>query len=107
MRLAIAQCDFPVGAVAANAARILEWIQRARDELAADLAVFPELAICGYPPEDLLLRPSFVEACEAAVEALIPQVQGITAVVGRPPQRTEGALYNVASVTRRLRGRAA
>jgi NAD+ synthase (glutamine-hydrolysing) len=97
MRLAIAQFDFPVGAVAANAERILEWIQRARDELAADLVVFPELAICGYPPEDLLLRPSFVEACEAAVEALIPQVQGIAAVVGHP-QRIDGALYNVASV---------
>lgn len=97
MRLAIAQFDFPVGAVAANAERILEAIWRARDELAADLVVFPELAICGYPPEDLLLRPSFVDACEAAIEALIPQVQGITAVVGHP-QRIEGALYNVASV---------
>jgi NAD+ synthase (glutamine-hydrolysing) len=97
MRLALAQFDFPVGAVSANAARILELIQRARDELAADLVVFPELAICGYPPEDLLLRPSFVEACEAAVEALIPQVRGITAVVGHP-QRIERDLCNVASV---------
>ena len=97
MRLALAQFDFPVGAVAANTARIRVLIERARDELAADLVVFPELAICGYPPEDLLLRPSFLEACEAAVEALTPQVQGITAVVGHP-QRIEGALYNVVSV---------
>jgi NAD+ synthase (glutamine-hydrolysing) len=97
MRLALAQFDFPVGAVSANAARILVLIQRARDELAADLVVFPELAICGYPPEDLLLRPSFLGACEAAVDALIPQVQGITAVVGHP-QRIDGDLCNVASV---------
>src|SRR5690606_32704756 len=76
MRLALAQFDFPVGAVAANTARVLQLIERARDELAADLVVFPELAICGYPPEDLLLRPSFLEACEVAVDGLIPQVQG-------------------------------
>jgi len=97
MRLALAQFDFPVGAVAANAERIAELIRRARDELAADLVVFPELAICGYPPEDLLLRSSFVEACEAAVDGLLESTQGIIAVVGHP-QRINGALCNVASV---------
>jgi NAD+ synthase (glutamine-hydrolysing) len=97
MRIALAQFDFPVGAVAANAARISELVARARDELAADLIVFPELAICGYPPEDLLLRPSFVEACERAADSLASCARGIAVVLGHP-QRIDGHLRNVASV---------
>jgi len=97
MRIALAQFDFPVGAVAANAARITDLVLRARHELAADLIVFPELTLCGYPPEDLLLRPSFIEACERAAESLAACAHGIAVVVGHP-QRIDGQLRNVASV---------
>ena len=64
LRLALAQLDFAVGAVAANAARMAELIAEAGAG-GADVVVFPELAMSGYPPEDLLLRPSFLAACDA------------------------------------------
>ena len=54
LRLALAQFDFPVGDVAGNAERIIGMVAQARDELGAQLVLFPELALCGYPPEDLL-----------------------------------------------------
>jgi len=60
LRIALAQFDFPVGAVARNAERIAAMIAEARDVHRADLVLFPELAISGYPPEDLLMRPSFL-----------------------------------------------
>ena len=82
LRLALAQFDFPVGAVARNEARIVELIAEARDLHKADLVLFPELALCGYPPEDLLLRPGFLAECNAAIQRIARQVHGITAVVG-------------------------
>ena len=60
LRIALAQFDFPVGAVESNADRIIAMIAQARDVHGAALVLFPELALCGYPPEDLLLRPSFL-----------------------------------------------
>ena len=69
LRLALAQFDFPVGAVAANATKIRELMSEAHAG-GADLAIFPELAISGYPPEDLLVRPSFLQACNEAIAAL-------------------------------------
>src|SRR5688500_124897 len=65
VRIALAQFDFPVGAIAGNAARIAQLIAQARDEHHADLVLFPELALSGYPPEDLLLRPAFLAECQA------------------------------------------
>ena len=56
IRIAMAQFDFPVGDVAGNTERIIEMIGQARDEYGAELVMFPELAVSGYPPEDLLLR---------------------------------------------------
>ncbi|WP_301950520.1 nitrilase-related carbon-nitrogen hydrolase, partial [Xanthomonas fragariae] len=56
LRIAMAQFDFPVGAVAHNTDRIIAFIAAARNEFDADIVLFPELAISGYPPEDLLLR---------------------------------------------------
>ncbi|MEA9878674.1 nitrilase-related carbon-nitrogen hydrolase, partial [Xanthomonas campestris] len=53
LRIAMAQFDFPVGAVTQNTDRIIEYIAAARDEFEADIVLFPELAISGYPPEDL------------------------------------------------------
>ncbi|MEP7184729.1 MAG: NAD+ synthase [Rhodanobacter sp.] len=97
LRLALAQFDFPVGAVAANAARIGDLIAQARTGGAA-LVAFPELALSGYPPEDLLLRPSFLAACHAELNALATTTHGIAAVVGHP--HSEGEVFNAASLLR-------
>ena len=99
LRIAMAQFDFPVGDVAGNAARIAEMIAFARDEYAADLVLFPELALSGYPPEDLLLRPAFLRACETAMADIAAQARGIVAVVGWP-QAAGAVVYNAASVLR-------
>ena len=99
LRLAMAQFDFPVGAVARNAERIARMIAEARDEFDADIVLFPELAISGYPPEDLLLRPSFLAACEAALHEVAKAATGIVAVVGWP-ESAGSVLYNAASVLR-------
>ncbi|MDQ3269655.1 MAG: NAD+ synthase [Pseudomonadota bacterium] len=99
LRIALAQFDFPVGAVTANAAMIGEMISFARDEYGAHVVVFPELAISGYPPEDLLLRPGFLSDCEDALQRVAREVQGIVAVVGWP-QTAGSVVYNAASVLR-------
>ncbi|MCC5758128.1 nitrilase-related carbon-nitrogen hydrolase, partial [Klebsiella pneumoniae] len=84
LRIALAQFDFPVGALERNADRIVQMIAEARDEFGADVVVFPELAIRGYPPEDLLMRPSFLAACERALQRVAKEATGIVAVVGWP-----------------------
>jgi len=99
LRIALAQFDFPVGDVGRNAERIAEMIAQARDEFAAHVVVFPELAISGYPPEDLLMRPSFLIDCEAALMQIAKDVRGIVAVVGWP-ESAGSILYNSASVLR-------
>jgi len=99
LRIALAQFDFPVGAVVQNAERITAMIAEARDEHGADLVLFPELAISGYPPEDLLLRPRFLADCEAALGRIAATTQGIVAVVGWP-QSAGSVVYNAASVLR-------
>ena len=97
LRLALAQFDFPVGAVAANATRIRELMTQAHAG-GADLVVFPELAISGYPPEDLLIRPSFLHACNEAIAGLAQGTDGIAALVGFP--HSEGEVYNAAALLR-------
>lgn len=99
LRIALAQFDFPVGDVAGNAARIIDMIATARDEYGADVVLFPELALSGYPPEDLLYRPAFLRECEQAMQRIAASVQGITAVVGWP-QPAGAVVYNAASVLR-------
>jgi NAD+ synthase (glutamine-hydrolysing) len=78
LRLALAQYDFPVGTVAANTAKVRELMRRARNG-GASLAVFPALTISGYPPEDLLLRPSFLAACQDAMQELAADTDGLAA----------------------------
>jgi NAD+ synthetase len=97
LRLALAQLDFPVGAVAANAARVGDLMVQAREGGAA-LAVFPELTLSGYPPEDLLLRPSFLAACQCELNALAGATNGVAMLVGHP--HSEGEVYNAASLLR-------
>ena len=99
LRIALAQFDFPVGAVAQNAERIAAMIAEACDEYGADLVLFPELALSGYPPEDLLLRPGFLRDCEAAMQRIAASTQGTVAVVGWP-QSAGSVVYNAASVLR-------
>jgi NAD+ synthase (glutamine-hydrolysing) len=99
LRIAMAQFDFPVGAVAQNRERMAAMIVEARDEYGADIVLFPELAISGYPPEDLLMRPAFLADCEASLHALAKAATGIVAVVGWP-ESAGSALYNSASVLR-------
>lgn len=99
LRIALAQYDFPVGDVAGNGDRIIELMLIARDEYGADVVLFPELAISGYPPEDLLLRPAFLRDCEQALARIAAQAQGIVAVVGWP-QSAGAVTYNAASVLR-------
>jgi NAD+ synthase (glutamine-hydrolysing) len=95
VRLALAQINSVVGDVDGNAARVVEWLDRARGE-GADLVLFPELCVTGYPPEDLLLRPGFVRAARRAVEGIAKASRGITALVGAPHLDTD--LYNACFV---------
>ena len=99
LRIALAQFDFPVGAVDQNATRIRELIAEARDVHRADVVLFPELAVSGYPPEDLLIRPSFLADCDAALRTIAREVHGIVAVVGWP-ESAGAVVYNAASVLR-------
>ena len=99
LRIALAQFDFPVGDIAGNATRIARMIAEARDVHRADIVMFPELAISGYPPEDLLYRPSFLRDCELALGEVAKSVDGIVAIVGWP-QSAGAVVYNAASVLR-------
>ena len=96
LKIAIAQINATVGDLAGNAARILDFAQRAR-ALGADLLLTPELVLCGYPPEDLLLRQDFYVACERELDRLAAALQGIDVLVGHPLER-EGCCFNAATL---------
>ncbi len=97
LRLVMAQCNFLVGAVAANTRRVIDAAVHARDALQADLIVFPELTLSGYPPEDLLLRSGFQELIDAALVRIRQQVSGIHILLGHPEQTPDGR-YNSATL---------
>jgi NAD+ synthase (glutamine-hydrolysing) len=96
VKIAIAQINTMVGDIAGNANKILDFTNRAKLD-GASLVVTPELALCGYPPEDLLFRDDFKQACELELTRLASQVTGITLVIGHP-HIDNGNLYNAASV---------
>ena len=98
MKLAIAQMNSMLGDLAGNAARILAYAERAKEQ-GASLLLTPELSLCGYSPEDLLLREGFYRACNHALIELAQKVQGITVVVGHPHEAGDRR-YNAASVLR-------
>jgi NAD+ synthase (glutamine-hydrolysing) len=83
MRLALAQMNAVVGDLEGNRDRILAALGDAREQK-AELVLFPELAVTGYPPEDLLLRPGFVRAAEESLQAIAAETRGLTALVGTP-----------------------
>src|SRR5918992_1995444 len=93
LNAALAQINPTVGDIPGNAARIAELIGRAREE-GASLVVFPELALTGYPPEDLLLKTHFLDAAAAALAELASQTRGIVSLVGYPERGDD--VYNAA-----------
>jgi NAD+ synthase (glutamine-hydrolysing) len=95
VRIGLAQMNATVGAVEANVERIRHQLEEARAQ-GVDVVGFPELAVCGYPPEDLLLKPSFIAANRAAVEELAKASTGLTAVVGFVDRQFD--LFNAAAV---------
>ncbi|MBI3010842.1 MAG: NAD+ synthase [Candidatus Omnitrophica bacterium] len=97
LRIALAQLNTTVGDIEGNQGRIAEAILRAKAWF-TDLVIVPELALTGYPPEDLLLKPQFIDANERALKRLLPLTQGIVAIVGYVQQQRDGSLYNAAAV---------
>ncbi len=97
LTIALAQTNFRVGDIAANIKHLAAAAILARDEHHADLVVFPELCIIGYPAEDLLLRADFITAANNAIYQLADEVEGIALVVGFP-ELADGKLYNSAVV---------
>ncbi|HEY0633051.1 MAG TPA: NAD+ synthase, partial [Thermoleophilaceae bacterium] len=97
LRVALAQINSTVGDIQGNATKIREWIGRARDE-GAQLVVFPELALTGYPPEDLLLKTHFVDTAGAALDDLARETEegDLVALVGFPERRDD--VYNACAV---------
>jgi NAD+ synthase (glutamine-hydrolysing) len=95
LRLGLAQINPTVGDLDGNATQIALQLEEARD-LGVEVVAFPELAVCGYPPEDLLLKPGFIAANRRAVERLCRSTRGLTAVVGFAER--DGHLFNSAAV---------
>ena len=95
LRVGLAQLDLVVGDLEGNVARILDAYERAEGD-ACDLVAFPELAITGYPPEDLLLRPAFVAQAQESLEKVAARTGRAVAVLGYP--LLERDLYNAAAV---------
>lgn len=96
MKIAIAQMNCMVGDIAGNVAKILASAKQAKVQ-GATLLVTPELSLCGYPPEDLLLRNDFLQACDTALTKLSAALTDITVIVGHPQQVGEEC-FNAASV---------
>ncbi|MGH8712447.1 MAG: NAD+ synthase [Casimicrobiaceae bacterium] len=99
MRIAIAQLNQMVGDLSGNAARILDAVAAGK-RAGADLVVTPELSLCGYPPEDLLLRPAFLEACASELARLATQVAGPVVLVGFPEIGSGGMRHNAVAILR-------
>lgn len=100
MKLQASQLNFVIGDLAGNGEKIIEALSRARKN-GADLVLFSELAITGYPPEDLLLDSTFVESAWKQLQAIIPHTKGLCAIIGLPrknPHHKDKPLHNSAAV---------
>src|SRR5690606_12927120 len=93
VRVVLAQLNLRVGDIRGNLQRMVDAAVHARDELQADAVLFPELALCGYPPEDLLLRSSMQERIERALEELAARIPDIHLLVGYPWHQ-DGQCFN-------------
>lgn len=100
MKIALAQVNPIIGDLHYNKKKILSFLEEAK-EARAEMVVFPELALCGYPPEDLLLAPSFVATFEKELLALAPYTKGIVAIIGGVrinPSGIEKPFFNTAAL---------
>jgi len=97
LTIALAQLNLLVGDVQGNAARVIDSARRARSGFGADLVLYPELTLCGYPPEDLLFHRGFRRQIETGLTQLRDSVQGTTVMVGFP-EYTQTVIYNSAAL---------
>lgn len=96
MKIGLVQLNTRVGGVDENADKIIAAAARARDEFGCDLLLLPELALCGYPPEDLLLHQGLRDRVEAAFKRIVAEVRGIALYFGYPQYR-DGSIFNAAA----------
>ncbi len=97
LRLALAQINSTVGDLSGNAQLIISFIKQARRQK-ADVIAFPELALTGYPPEDLLLKPQFITDNLSEIQRISRAAEGIAAIVGFVDRRKDNSIYNAAAV---------
>ncbi len=97
--IALAQFDYVVGDVAGNTQKILDHAVHARDDMRADLVVFPELSVCGYPPEDLLFHAGLRRRIEKALETIRDSVRDIAVLIGFPDYQDDD-IFNACVVFR-------
>jgi NAD+ synthase (glutamine-hydrolysing) len=95
LRIAMAQINSSVGDLTGNTRKILEFIKRAKHK-GAELVTFPELSITGYPPEDLLLKPTFIDANLSCLQKIVDASEAITVVVGFVDAVDD--IYNAAAI---------
>ena len=104
IRVASAQINCTVGDLEGNASKIIEYTNRAKDS-GVDIIAFPELAITGYPPEDLLLKQSFINDCIETLSHLAEQISDIVAIIGFV-NREKNCLFNAAAIVSQKKVRA-
>ncbi len=97
LKISLAQINPTVGDLAGNTRKILEYTTQAQ-KAGAELVVFPELAICGYPPEDLLLKKHFVADNIKALDAMVKKIRGISVITGFVDSDAGGKIYNAAAI---------
>jgi len=97
LTIALAQLNTYVGDIPGNTQKVIQFATRAATELAADVVIFPELTLTGYPPEDLLLRPSLDVRIERALDEIMAANLPLAVIVGYP-KRIDGQLFNMAGV---------
>ena len=97
LKISLAQINPTVGDLAGNTRKILEYTAQAQ-KAGAELVVFPELAVCGYPPEDLLLKKHFVADNIKALDALAKKIRGVSVITGFVDSDSAGKIYNAAAM---------
>src|SRR3990172_125333 len=96
LRIAMAQINTTVGDIDGNAKKIIEYIEKA-EGLKADIVVFPELSVTGYPPEDLLMKADFIRGNKESLKKIAKKTKNITAIVGFADKKDD-AVYNAAGI---------
>ncbi|MBI4778747.1 NAD+ synthase [Candidatus Desantisbacteria bacterium] len=97
LRIGMAQINLIVGDLKGNGQKIIDYIYKAQD-LGVDIITFPELAICGYPPEDIVFKPHFVEDNIKILHGIIKHTTDITVIVGFVDTENDGSIYNAAGI---------